>query len=431
MNKIVFFQIFNGLSAGIYSILIMLYLSDYIDVGLGDIYLFHYAIYYLVGNLTLSIFLIPGGLFADKFGRKPALVFGALLLAINGFIPPFATQWWQLLPASAINGVGTALYNPAQASLIADISSGYRREKSYSAAYFTNIGFTAIGLVIFSTYASIFHASVSTLEYYQLMLIVSAILGLGAVLPIALLRKPQIIAREKCDDPATQRMTIQQEELCGVPSRLKRNGVVIRLLAINLLVGLGAGFIIPVFTYYWKNVFSLSDATVTNIQVVGYIGLVAGSMLTPWLAKHAKVLGGRVGTIVVFQGVSILCAAYLAIAPLQGILYLAITAYVGRLVLMNAISPLTSALLMDHSPSGKRGLYSSLISIAFNVPNCVSPIFTYFYYIGAQPPYGFTYPISILVLLYSLADIIYVTTRKADISMLKAQKRLVENRPRI
>jgi MFS family permease len=406
----------------------MLYLRDYIDVGLGDIYLAHYAIYYLVSSLTVSLLLVPGGLFADKYGRKPALVIGACLMAANGFIPPFATQWWQLLPAAAINSVGSALFSPAQASIVADVSSGYRREKSYSVVYFTTQGFTTIGLVIFSLYATAFQTAVATATYYQLMLLVSAILGLGAVFPIILLKKPQVTAKEKCEDPATRRIVTQQEELCGVPPQLGRNSVVIKLLAINFLVGLGAGFIIPIFTYYWIDVFSLSDAAVTNITIIGYVGLVIGSMFTPWLAAHAKVLGGRVGTIAVFQGVSVVCAAYLAIAPLQGILYLAATAYVARMVLMNAISPLTSALLMDHSPSEKRGLYNSLISIAFNVPNSVAPIFTYFFYTSIKPPYGFVYPISILVLVYAIADIIYVTTRKADIAMLKAQKRLTDEK---
>ena len=422
LSKIVLFQVFNGLSSGIYTILIMLYIQ-YLDAGLGDIYLAHFAIYYLVGNLANAILLIPAGLFADKFGRKPALVVGALLLAINGFIPPLVNQWWQLLPASLINAAGSALYTPAQSALVADVSSGYRREKSYSVVYFTSVGFTTVGLVAFSIYAAIFQAAVATAAYYQLMLIVSAILGLAAVVPITLLGKVEAIPEKRREESTiTSQATSKQEIFLGVPAELGRNGVVIKLLAINFLIGLGAGFIIPVFTYYWEAVFSLSNATVTIISMLGYVGLAVASLFTPWLARNAKVLGGRVGTIVIFQGLSIVCAAYLAIAPLQMNLYPAITAYVARTVLINALNPLTSALLMDHSPMEKRALYNSFISIAFGVPNSISPLFTFFIYASVQPPYGFTYPISILVFLYTISDIIYLTIRKADSSLLSARE---------
>ena len=431
LNKVVYFQVFNGLSAGTYSVLIMLYIQ-YLDTGLGgNIYFAHYAIYYLVGSLTNAALLYPAGIFADKFGRKPALVIGAWLLALNGFIPPFATVWWQLLPASVMSSAGLALFSPAQGAIVADVSTGYRREKSYSVVYFITTGFTTVGLAIFSIYAAVYEAAEATASFYQLMLLISAFLGLGAVVPILLLKNPEGKTRKPIEESArTLKEADKQKESFEVPAELRRNGVVIKLLVINLLIGLGAGFVIPLFTYYWTGVFSLSDSTTTLITMLGYVGLVFASMFTPWIAKRAKVLGGRIGTIVIFEGVSIICAGYLAIAPYQinfnsAILYAATAAYIARMVLMNAVSPLTSALLMDHSPTQKRGLYNALISIAFGVPNGAAPIFTYFYYNSVQPPYGFTYPIAILVFLYTISAIIYATIKKADGPVLLGKEPLV------
>jgi MFS family permease len=220
-------------------------------------------------------------------------------------------------------------------------------------------------------------------------------------------------------------MNSEQEGPPGVPEELRRNSIVIKLLMSSFLIGLGAGFIIPLFTYYWEAVFSLSQTSVTILTMIAYIGLALASLFTPWIAAHAKTLGGRVGTIVAFEGASIVCAAYLAIAPFQMALYPAIVAYASRTVLMNAVSPLTSALLMDHSPIRKRGLYNSYSSIANAVPNSVSPIFTYFIYASAKPPYGFTFPIFILVFLYIMSTIIYATIRKADNSFLSKQGRTI------
>jgi MFS family permease len=425
LSKIILFQIFNGLSSGIYGILVMFYIK-YLDAGLGDIYLAHYAIYYLVGNLTISILLIPGGLFADKFGRKRALVTGAALLAISGFIAPLSTAWWHLLFVSAVSSAGSALVSPAQASLVADVSKGYRREKSYSVVAFVGIGFTTAGLLTFMVYAGLYGAVSSTALYYQLMLVAAAILGLVAVVPVGLIRKPPKDLENQSDEVARPcHETIEQERLCGIPQSIMKNRVVTKILVINLIVGLGAGFVIPLFTYYWNEVFSLSQGTVTAITVLGDIGMATGGMFTPWIARHAKVLGGRVGTIVVFQSVSIICAGYLGVAPWQMNIYLAVSAYVARQDLMNAIGPLTSALLMDHSPMEKRGLVNALVSICFSVPNGVSPLVTSVIHGLVPHPYGYVYPISILVFLYTISVIIYATTRKADASMLSAQKRLM------
>jgi MFS family permease len=424
LSKIILFQIFSGLSSGIYGILVMFYIQ-YLDAGLGDIYLAHYAVYYLVGSLTISILLIPGGLFADRFGRKRALVAGATLLAIGGFIAPLSTAWWQLLFVSVVSSAGSALVSPALASLVADVSKGYRREKSYSVVAFVGIGFTTAGLVIFMVYAGLYVAASSTAIYYQLMLAAAAILGLVAVVPVGLIRNPPKNIENQSDNAKRPcHETKEQERLCGIPQSIRKNSVVVKILVINLIVGLGAGFVIPLFTYYWNEVFSLSQDTVTAITILGDIGMATGGMFTPWIAKHAKVLGGRVGTIVVFQSVSIVCAGYLGVAPWQMNLYLAVSAYVVRQDLMNAISPLTSALLMDHSPMEKRGLINALVSICFSVPNGISPLVTSVIHGLVPRPYGYVYPISILVFLYSISVIIYATTRRADGLMLAAQKRL-------
>jgi MFS family permease len=199
-----------------------------------------------------------------------------------------------------------------------------------------------------------------------------------------------------------------------VPSSLRRNRVVQKVLAINLLIGFGAGFIIPLFTYYWGYIFKLSDEAIIGITVLGYIGMAAGSLVTPWVARHATKYGGRVGTIVAFQSASIVFAGYLAIVPFQMNLSLAVIAYIARTDFMNIISPLTSALLMDHSPANRRGLVNSLVNIAFSVPNGISPSFTSMILIAVPAPYGYTYSISFMVSLYLVGSVIYATTRKAD-----------------
>lgn len=433
MSKLIVFLIFSGLSSGIYSILVMFFMK-YLDGNVESLYLAHYSLYYLVGSLTVSALLIPAGILTDRIGRKRALTIGVSLIAIGGFIAPLSTQWWHLLFASAILSAGSAMTSPAQASLVADISLGYRREKSYGIVAFASVASITIGTLIFMVYSALFTGVAAGDFYYRFLLMLSATLGLVAVIPIFLIRKSPIFDKDRAtskltDDnerstnrsqrlevplPTLTRAESKSKDSYVVPESLRKNRVVQKILLINLLIGLGAGFIIPLFTYYWGDIFKISDSEVATITVFGYIGMALGSLVTPWVARHATKYGGRVGTIVAFQSASILFAGYLAAVPWQMNLPLAVIAYVARTDFMNIIGPLTSALLMDHSPMKRRGVINSMVSIAFSVPNGISPYFTSMILNVVPAPYGYTYSISALVVLYSIASLIYLTTRKAD-----------------
>ncbi|WXG43989.1 MAG: MFS transporter [Promethearchaeati archaeon SRVP18_Atabeyarchaeia-1] len=433
MSKLLVFLVFSGLSGGTYSILVMFFMA-YLDGGVESIYRGHYSLYYLVGSLALSSLLVPSGFLADKVGRKRALIIGGSLSAVGGFIAPLSTEWWHLLLGSGLLSAGSALISPAQASLVADITRGYKREKSYGLVAFASVGSTTVGTLFFMVYSAFFATILQSDFYYRFMLAFSAVLGLLAVIPLFFIGTPHRVDKDRPASPSIDigrfpidkagdseqygmtptRKAEEPERLYEPPKSLWNSRVVQKIIAINVLIGFGAGFIIPLFTYYWRDIFRLSDESIAGITVLGDVGMALGSMVTPWVARHATKHGGRVGTIVAFQTASIAFAGYLAIVPFQMNLYLAVIAYIARTDLMNMIGPLTSALLMDHSPANRRGVVNSLVSIAFSVPNGISPSLTSLILNAVPTPYGYTYSISAMVFLYSISSVIYATTRKAD-----------------
>jgi len=441
MNKLLLYQIFSGLSGGIYSILIMFFIKALFGPG----YQLQYALFYLVSNLAMSLLLLPGGALADKIGRRSVLRIGVSLLALGGFIATISTELWQLLIASGMSAAGSAFIGPAQSSLVADITLGYRRQKSYGIITFANVTSITIGTLALFVYAASFQHVLDQGTYYRLMLGVSAVLSLASAIPMFLIRKsptpePNHHNSDTRNNTSIDNTSVEKKhsieivgkeegrQANGVPLSLRRNNVALKIIVINALIGLGAGFIIPMFSYYWSDVFDLSEAAVYAINILGDVGIAVGSLFSPWLAKRAKKLGGRVGTIVAFQASSIACAAYLAVAPWQMNIYFAILAYIARQDFMNIIGPLTSSLLMDHSPENRRGVINSLTSIAFNVPNGISPYFTSIILVLVPSPYGYAYSISALVVLYTIATMIYSTTRKADKLLLLGQPQLGEPR---
>ena len=430
LSKATIFMIFNGVSSGIFSMLMYFYFV-FLDNDVATLYVTHYAIYYFVGNIVTAGLLIPAGVLADRVGRKPALLGGAAIIATSGFLVPFSTAWWQLLLFGGIFSAGSALMTPAALCLVADVSTGYRREKSYSLISSIGLVSTTIGLSLYAIYALQYEAASTTRAYYVLVSVLAVILGIVAVIPVAFIRESRSSSDRRCEDSAKlSKAEGRQVPTSDAPASIRKNSVVLKILLINLIVGLGAGFIVPLFPYYWTGVFNLSQAFVASISILGNVWIAVGMISTPWIARHAKVLGGRVGTIVVFEAFSVICATYLAIVPYQMaltpyqvVLYLAITAFLGRLVLMNAISPLSSALVMDHSPANKWGLINSLVSILFTIPNSISPIITSILYQPNNPRFTFVLPIFMLVFLYTISILVYVTIRKADKSMILSQRR--------
>jgi MFS family permease len=411
INRLLWYQIFSGFSSGIYGILIMFFI-EYLPGQVGE----HtsYALFYLISNITLSLLLLPGGGLSDRIGRRKVLRIGVVLLALSGLIAPLATQVWQLLIASAVSSAGSAFISPAQSSLVADISRGYGRQKSYGIIAFASVLWTGFGTLALLIYAALLGPVLNVEIYYRLMLSISAVLGLVSAIPIFLIKESPILSPNHLNNTKKDETSFS----------IKQNNVVSKIIFINVLIGFGAGFIIPMFTYYFYDVFHLSQTMVFAINLFGGIGIAFGSLSSPWLARRARKLGGRVGTIVTCQAASIVCAAYLAVVPWQMNLTLAVIFYVARQDLMNMIGPLTSSLLMDHSAENRRGVINSLVSIAFTVPNGISPYLTSMILGLVPPPYGYAYSISALVVMYSIATTTYATTRKADRQLLTEQGEL-------
>jgi AAHS family 4-hydroxybenzoate transporter-like MFS transporter len=62
--------------------------------------------------LALVILCIPGGLFADRFGVRPAVVIGGLIMGVFGLLRGFATNFPTLATTMFLCGVGYSIAYP-------------------------------------------------------------------------------------------------------------------------------------------------------------------------------------------------------------------------------------------------------------------------------------------------------------------------------
>jgi MFS family permease len=89
----------------------------------------------LISSITTAenmIFQLPGGILADRYGRKRIIVWGTLLRVFSPLIYLLAPSWEWIILGAIFNGMAS-LYMPAFTSIVADSMPERRRGTGYGA----------------------------------------------------------------------------------------------------------------------------------------------------------------------------------------------------------------------------------------------------------------------------------------------------------
>jgi predicted MFS family arabinose efflux permease len=157
------------------------------------------------------------------------------------------------------------------------------------------------------------------------------------------------------------------------PTRTKRTGGLRSLgplwkfSGVNSIIGLGAGFIIPLVATWFYFRFSIPDTYTGPLLAISNMTIALAAIGSPFLSKKL----GTVNAIVLAQGSSTIFMFAMAFAPdplLAGVLY------VVRAALMNMSSPLADSFLMGIVPTEQRSLASAVNSLVWRLPNSVTTI---------------------------------------------------------
>ncbi len=92
------------------------------------IYARSYGVSYALASLAISMYAIgrfiadiPTGIAADRFGRKPIMVLGTILLTVTSFLNALASSFWEFLSYRLIQGVGSSMWMTGRTALLADM----------------------------------------------------------------------------------------------------------------------------------------------------------------------------------------------------------------------------------------------------------------------------------------------------------------------
>ncbi|MDG6904695.1 MAG: MFS transporter [Nitrososphaerota archaeon] len=346
VKLLIFVLSVNSLASGYLMVFVTAYLPE---VGISS---------KLVGTIigaegiTMVIVGIPLGVLSDRIGRKWILNLSSAGLAPVIFIFALTREPTLLILAGIIVGVAEGGFLSTLNATIADQTPVSRRDTAFAFSFVLTAVFSGIGFSLpftFSYLASFL--GITLAQVHEDVLVIFAFVVIATPFSLfAILRNYE----EK----------IVQEKGGSLGASMRN---LVKFSGANSLIGLGAGFIIPLIATWLYLKFGVPDKYSGPLLAVSNITIGLSALLSPRMSRRF----GIVNAIVINQGLSTVFMISLAFV---GSPALAASLYIVRAALMNMSSPLADSFLMGLVPRERRGLASAINSVVWRLPNSVTTI---------------------------------------------------------
>ena len=331
--------------------------------------------------LVVAALAVPLALTCSKLSARNTLLIslGLSFLAMCGL--SFFEGRAALMFFSALSGAAAAFFSITAYPLMARNSAESERQDLFSgqfavsmlASFAGNLSagwFTGLGAAVF------FSGEESPAAYRLTMLAACAFIA-AAAWPAFRIKEAPLRAQAG-----------------GAISGIKLSRA-LAVFAPQLMVGFGAGMIMPYLNVFFKSGFDLHIGSLGFYMSLMPLAMAVGAMIGPWLVRRQ----GRVGAMITFQALSI---PFLATMGFSGLLLPTVLATFVRTLLMNASWPVYSVFMLGHFPAVQHTGASAMYSAGWNLT----------YALGArlsgrlQMDSGFTLPFLITIVCYCAATLL-------------------------
>jgi len=351
-RKLIASNIMRAFGGGVSATILNLYL-----LSLG------YNKTFLGGFMSLSAFVmsfasLAVGPYITRVGTKNAIILASLInvtIAIPQVAFPMAPV---LLMTQALGGLQGALMNVATGPFMAENSRPHERTYLFGTSQSLSILSSFTGN-LFAGYlpgwlALAFLLPEDSAPSFQLALIAYIVPLIIGILPLVFVHAPE-------PSPHTTRLNELGKSQPTPIEPPGRKSVVARFALVNVLIGLGAGFVVPYFTVLFWEFYDLPTQVVGIVQGLSSLTMATGIFLSPALSTRI----GKVRTVIACQAISLpfLVTIAIVIDP-----FVAVICYILRNMMMNAASPVDSTFRMEMVPKNWRANTSAVTSFAWNLP---------------------------------------------------------------
>ena len=367
---------FFGFGLGTYWVLLNLYFRE---LGLADGTIGRVLSFQALGTMLMAI---PASMLAAKVRLKWMLI-GATLIGSAAFMLMVVLRSVSLLfPVATLAGAAFIVHHVVAAPFFMRNSSPKERIYLFGLNYAVEILSSVIGVAGGGWLAHVMGERLdSNLLGLRITLLGSAVMLALAVIPYLLIHSPSPLADKK---------------RAGLwPIRIPK--VLPRLLVTPLLVGAGAGLVIPFLNLYFRDRFQLQSDSIGQIFAVSQSLTAVGFVLGPALAR-------RFGMVRTAAASELLSVPFFTTLAFSFNLPLSIAAFWLRGALMNMNQPVSRNFAMEIVKPEEQAFTNAMVEMTWSGSWMIST------QIGGIliEKHGFKIPMLIAVVLYSTASSLYL-----------------------
>jgi len=343
----------------------IIYVNASAGLGFGYLIIFITAYYPAIGigpetiglilgadGVAMILFAVPLGLYSDRRGRKKPLIAASAVLPAAVLVFGFTTELAWLVLAAVVAGIAEGAFLATWNAIIADQTTPEQRSAAFALSFILSSVAGGAGSALPHVFPAV-EASTGRDSHSIHVIALVATDAVSVIAPIALF----FLLR---DVRETLKMREARPKGMNWKPLLKFSGL-------NGLIGLGAGFFIPLVATWLFLKYGVPDAWSGPLLAVSNITIGVSAVGSAALARRY----GPVRAIVMAQGLStvfLLSLAFLASPAVAAGFYLV------RAALMNMSAPIADSFLMGIIAPEQRGLASAVNSIIWRLPNSITTI---------------------------------------------------------
>ncbi|WP_053373161.1 MFS transporter [Paenibacillus sp. FJAT-27812] len=377
------------IGTGMFAVLYNLYIHElgYPDAMSGKIV--------SMQSLATALCFIPIGLFGDRASRKRLLVIGALCSGIVLAGRSLFESESSLLTMAVLTGLFAAIFQVLAIPFLAENIAKADRLRIFSIYSAFVLASQVAGSLGGGVIADILQTvGFDKLLSFKIVLLAGSLAAIAAFLPLQAIRE-STRAQKQADQAVNKDIAASQSAQSS--SEIK---FIAKFAAIQLLIGIGSGLVVPYLNLYFTNRFSISLSAMSFLLSLGQVMTIISMLIGPSLANRV----GQVKAIVIFQTLSL---PFLLLTGFTNLLLVASISFLFRQALMNAANPLQSAILIDRVSAKKQSLANSCMQTAFMLGwATMGPVHSHL--IAAYGYYwGYAITFSITGILYVTASMLF------------------------
>jgi len=300
---------------------------------------------------TTAVLQTPVGFWVDRYGAKPFLIGGTLLMALSISAMAFAPNFWVILGLAICSGVGNSVIHPANYAIMTGSITKSFMGRAFSLHAFTgHLGFAVAPPVI---------AGLMTFLDWRMTLLTVGLLGVPVVLAIAAqsgVLRDQAKARKEEGGPSGREVLMSRPIL-----------LFFGFFLLSSMAGSGIqAWLVTVLGKLW----GMPVLAASTVLTAYMVGTTSGSLVGGWIAdKSKRNLLGIVTALTLLAMAALLVMGWVRLPEPV----LLVVALIGGLALGTSRTP-RDVMLKDAAPPGQIGKVFGFVSAGLPMGSAIMPV---------------------------------------------------------